>query len=199
MGSSTQQEVKQYHHGNLREALIFGSIQLIEQNQNIDFSVRELSRKIGVSANAAYKHFNHKDDLLTAIAAEGFKKLLIAQEKAFSELVNVSDKRAFVAGGRAYIIFAIENPTLFKLMFSRFAVSQSDPYLKKVSELTYLAMQCGTELLLKEINTSDLLLATTKVWSVVHGLSYLVIDGHVDLSNQDIDQLLLSFFKEFKY
>ena len=196
MNSVVNQETRQYHHGNLREALIHEAIELIEETQSVEFSVRELSRRIGVSANAAYKHFNHKDDLLTVIAGEGFQRLLLAQANAVSEFAGVNNKRAFVAGGRAYILFAIENTTLFKLMFSRFAVSQCDPYLKKISELTYQGMKVGTELLLNDMNTSDILLATTKVWSVIHGLSYLIIDGHIDLSNQNLEELMLSFFKE---
>jgi AcrR family transcriptional regulator len=46
-----------YHHGDLRNALISSAVRLIEQRGEASFSLREAARDVGVSANAAYRHF----------------------------------------------------------------------------------------------------------------------------------------------
>ena len=46
-----------------------------EETQSLDFSLRELARRAGVSHNAPYKHFADKRELLAAVSAAGFETL----------------------------------------------------------------------------------------------------------------------------
>src|SRR5579885_21125 len=66
---------KTYHHGNLREALIEASLDLIAESGPKALTLREAARRAGVSHNAPYRHFQDKDDLLAAVAAQGFREL----------------------------------------------------------------------------------------------------------------------------
>jgi AcrR family transcriptional regulator len=50
-------------------------VQLIEAGGPGAFSLREAAREVGVSANAAYRHFEDKSALMTAVAADGFARL----------------------------------------------------------------------------------------------------------------------------
>ena len=61
-----------YHHGNLRHALTVAAAHLVEQHGSDGLSLREAARAVGVTANAAYRHFDDKAALLTAVAARGF-------------------------------------------------------------------------------------------------------------------------------
>ena len=45
------------------------------------FTIREVARRAGVSHNAPYRHFRDKDELLEAIAADGFARLTAAMRK----------------------------------------------------------------------------------------------------------------------
>jgi AcrR family transcriptional regulator len=64
-----------YHHGDLRNALVASAVRLIETSGTSSFSLREAAREVGVSANAAYRHFDGKSALMTAVAAFGFRQL----------------------------------------------------------------------------------------------------------------------------
>ncbi|HLU92147.1 MAG TPA: helix-turn-helix domain-containing protein, partial [Pedomonas sp.] len=66
---------RRYHHGNLQEELIATALEMLEAQAEGNISLRELARRVGVSPNAAYRHFPDKEALLAALAAEGFQRL----------------------------------------------------------------------------------------------------------------------------
>ena len=71
-----------YHHGDLRTALIDAGLAALEAADADAVSLRELARKVGVSATAVYRHFPDKKALLAALAAEGIARLGSAQRIA---------------------------------------------------------------------------------------------------------------------
>src|ERR1039457_2812166 len=67
-----------YHHQNLRGALLAAALDLIRQKGGSHgFTLRAVARRAGVSHTAPYRHFRNKDDLLGAIAEEGFLRLAV--------------------------------------------------------------------------------------------------------------------------
>ncbi len=64
-----------YHHGDLRRALIDTALELVTEEQDWTFSLREVARRAGVSHHAPYNHFPEKQDLLGAVAVVGFERL----------------------------------------------------------------------------------------------------------------------------
>jgi AcrR family transcriptional regulator len=168
-----------YHHGNLRETLIEQGLDLLEKKQNTDFSMRELTRLIGVSANAVYRHFANKEELLTALAIHGFEKLLTEQAHLVIEKQTI--QQAFLGSGREYVNFAMTHPALFRLMYGRFAQEHQDDRLKALSRLAYQGMLFAVANALKlDPKSHNAQIIATKSWSVVHGLSHLMIDGQFD-------------------
>src|SRR5215208_2417816 len=59
---------KPYHHGDLKAALIDGAVELIGERGVRRFSLAELSRRLGVTVAAPYRHFVNRDELLAAVA-----------------------------------------------------------------------------------------------------------------------------------
>jgi len=57
-----------YHHGDLREALIRGALELIAEKGPAGFTVAEAARSAGVSPGAPYRHFRDRDDLMADVA-----------------------------------------------------------------------------------------------------------------------------------
>lgn len=181
--------VQQYHHGNLRETLLLNGLALMEASGDTAFSLRELSRQVGVSANAAYRHFASKDELLTAIAVYGFQQLVSAQAQAVQN--NPDYREAFLAAGLAYVSFARQHPALFRLMFGRFAVTHRNEELSAVAQLAYEGMRYSAALALnKALDDPQLVVLATRAWSLVHGLGHLIIDGQFNAITDDIDGLL---------
>src|ERR1700744_693019 len=65
---------RNYHHGNLREALIDAALELIAAKGPLGFTFAEAARAAGVSPAAPYRHFRDRDELMTGVARRGFER-----------------------------------------------------------------------------------------------------------------------------
>ena len=107
-----------YHHGDLRRAIVDAALEILRETQSLEFSLRELARRAGVSHNAPYKHFADKRELLTAVSAAGFELLA---KRMTSEIASLRRPREqLFAMLRAYIDHGVENPALYSLMFGSY-------------------------------------------------------------------------------
>ena len=86
----TTNTVKQnYHHGDLQQRLLDEATLMIEESGIEGLSLRKLALRAGVSRTAPYHHFKDKNELLCAIAENGYKirkvqALAILNEFSFS-------------------------------------------------------------------------------------------------------------------
>jgi len=192
-----------YHHGNLRNALVASAVRLIQTSGSASFSLREAARDVGVAANAAYRHFDDKSALMTAVAAFGFGQLAMQMVDAMSNVAVDRTKgpasvARFKAVGRAYVEFAVTHPELFRVMFGESGAEC------RSAEAGTEAMETPWTLLGKSLDAlvADGLLTREqrsggelKAWSVVHGFASLSLDGlasrhSVDRRAADLDALL---------
>lgn len=185
-----------YHHGNLRQALVEQGLVLLESSPQGEFSLRELARQVGVSANAAYRHFDNKEALLAALAAEGFRRMLTSQAQAATSGADL--REGFRKAGRAYVRFAQDHPSLFRLMFGGLLANHPSEELKQASVDTFGLLNSTVAHLLG-VDAADrrVTVGSLSAWSVVHGLSHLVLDGqferHGDQADALIDEVLAGF------
>jgi AcrR family transcriptional regulator len=178
-----------YHHGNLRSALVEAGIALLEQGNNADFSLREAARAVGVTVNASYRHFSTKDELMCAIAAEGFRRFSLALLKGAG--TGKDARKRLLGSGRAYVQFARQHPALFRLMFSRFSAGQKGEELSEAAQLAYHPLKSAMATLLQQdINSSAVALASIRAWSAAHGLAFLILDGQISDPPGGIDALI---------
>jgi AcrR family transcriptional regulator len=98
-----------YHHRDLRQSLIGAAIALISEEGISDLSLRQVARRVGVSHNAPYRHFEDKDALLAAVAEQGFQSLKVAMETAKQD-IPLGTSQCLEAIGRAYVNFALAHP-----------------------------------------------------------------------------------------
>jgi AcrR family transcriptional regulator len=103
---------------------VASAVRLIETSGTSSFSLREAAREVGVSANAAYRHFDDKSALMTAVTAFGFRQLATQMVGAMASAAGGRAKRPasvarFKAVGRAYVEFAVAHPELFRVMCAR--------------------------------------------------------------------------------
>jgi len=108
-----------YHHGDLRRTLLEAATASIESDGVDALSLRQLARDAGVSHAAPSRHFRDRQALLDALAEDGFRRMSAALDHATSTGPSTSaDARAeFDAIARAYVGFALAQPTLLALMF----------------------------------------------------------------------------------
>jgi AcrR family transcriptional regulator len=106
---------KRYHHGDLKAALVDGAIELIVERGVRGFSLAELSRRLGVTVAAPYRHFASRDELLAAVAVRALQEFGEALAAQSSETDPPEERLAAMAGG--YVRFAVEQPALFGVVF----------------------------------------------------------------------------------
>lgn len=171
---------KPYHHGDLRRALLDSYLELLQEQQGWHFSLRDLAKRSGVSHSAAYKHFPDKAGLLAEVAAAGFEKLrLFSQEVANTSALDKPE--GFLAICRSYVEFGRTNANLYRVMFSAEAHGCDNQLLKEkgMESLGVLvhAIQEGHRT--GWIRHKDALKQAHAVWSQLHGLTVLWLDGLV--------------------
>ena len=102
-----QSHERPYHHGDLRRVIVKAALEILRETQSLEFSLRELARRAGVSHNAPYKHFTDKRELLAAVSGAGFEMLT---KLMASEMARLSDPREqLFAMLRAYIDHGVGN------------------------------------------------------------------------------------------
>jgi len=181
-----------YHHGELREALIRATRQLVEQRGAENFTLADACRVAGVTTAAPYRHFSGKQEILEEIASRGFDELksrsmAIVAEKGEGTLPGI------VAMGQAYVGFAVEETAVFRLMFGQ------QPSLKKAEHVLGTGHACFANLidqiaLYCERNKvrGDAQEIALRMWTFVHGAASLLIDQDYDTvaPNIDVNQLI---------
>ena len=183
MGRSTRALRKlrrPYHHGNLRRALLDEALATIRAEGVNGLTLRDIGSRLGVSRSALYRHFADKRALLTAVATEGFRSLR-------QQLVTAWEKGgrgpvAFQAMGSAYVRFAVDNPSHYRVMFGGFVEPQTqDPELTVEANGAFQALVDPLAALQRDgvVRGDNTVLMARFVWSVVHGVAMLGIDGQL--------------------
>jgi AcrR family transcriptional regulator len=180
---------KTYHHGNLRAALIEAGLAALEQQDTADLSLRAIARDVGVSANAAYRHFADKDALLAAVAAEGFRRF--AQHQSQAAQGHATALEARVAAGRAYVQFAQDHPALFRLMFGRLLNATAPAELQDSAGMAFQGLlEASARESTTPADSDHVLTLAIARWSMVHGLSHLILDGQLAHFGDDVNRIV---------
>ncbi len=166
--------VDRYHHGNLKAALLKAAFQLIQKIGLEGFTLREVARRAGVSHNAPYRHFKTKEDLIAALAAEGFSRLHAVLGEAAGAPDAADPDQRLKAASRAYLKFGLANPARFQVMFhSNFDREHYEDYVasyrRAQSVLAELMIGCRMSGRSVTESSGEIL------WASVHGITELGI------------------------
>lgn len=175
--------MSQYHHGDLRAALLEAAGAILQEKGVEGFSLRECARRAGTSHAAPAHHFGDAQGLLSEYAALGFERMVAMMRDARAAAgPQASDQLR--ATGRAYIDFALANRAAFQLMFrtdrlegghARLDAARAAAFEELRSALA--ALHGGTAPL------PQLMLA----WSTVHGFATLLLEHAADGIRQGRD------------
>lgn len=166
----------------MREKFIAECLRALKKTEVADLSLRALSKKIGVSPMAAYRHFANKQDLLIAIAEEGFARL--ADEIAEAEKAHPSDPCAQLQDvGFRYVKLALQNREHIKVMFGGVILDHDVCLpLKEKSDRAFdgLVRVIVNGQNAKEFPAGDPVPMAVSAWSAVHGFSMLLSTGQLN-------------------
>lgn len=190
----------------LRELLIEAGVALAREGGPDALVLREAARRIGVSHNAAYRHFANRDDLLRAVAdqaraelAHTMRRRLAAVDPADRSLEAA--KRRLHLAGIAYMQFATAEPGLFRTAFTGPGLTAKDAHHPPSASTIASEDQLGPfELLQRQVEQlvraarlppRARRYASLVAWSAMHGLSMLALDGQLEgLSDRERDQVV---------
>jgi AcrR family transcriptional regulator len=182
-----QSSERPYHHGDLRRAVVKAALEILRETESLEFSLRELARRAGVSHNAPYKHFADKRELLAAVSAAGFEMLTKRMTRAIAGRAHAREQ--LFAMLRAYIDHGVDNPALYRLMFGGYlsGPNQDRPAIelteaeKTKALLAGLIVAGGLGRPIPDTSRNERKIAGAILacWSLVHGLTLLLADGLV--------------------
>jgi AcrR family transcriptional regulator len=164
-----------YHHGDLRAVLLVAGEAELAEHGIEGFSLRGVAKRAGVSHAAPAHHFRDANGLLTALAAEGFRRF-VDKQKLRQQAADKDALSLLVAAGMGYIDFAMAHPALFRLMFS------SDRPDHEAEELQ-VAARAAYRQLVEDVarvrgaapgQAEPLPSEVMRTWAVAHGLADLM-------------------------
>ncbi|WP_062269908.1 TetR/AcrR family transcriptional regulator [Endozoicomonas arenosclerae] len=183
---------KNYHHGDLRQSLINEATRMIADSGIEKLSMRGLAECVGVSRTAAYHHFKDKNELLCAIAEQGFSHWYDQMGSRLNEVPE--DLEAwFRAFSHAYIDFARNHAEQYDLMFGRPIWKNGQP-TESLRKISFEAFERYAEFVKKCLqgdqfsHGQDALRVAQVTWGSLHGLSRLLNDG-VYLDKESINSM----------
>lgn len=152
-----------------RRQLISATARVLAEREGWDaVTTRRLSTEIEYSQPVIYKHFASMDELVDAIALEGFGELAAALGDARRD---AAPEDAVGAVARAYSTYAAENPAVYDAMFTRttrlrFGLEDTaEPLSTAYAELrAAVATIAGG----RDVDT-----LTEVLWAALHGLTTL--------------------------
>jgi AcrR family transcriptional regulator len=182
-----------YHHGNLRRALLDEALATIRAEGVEAVTLRAIGAKVGVSRTALYRHFADKRALLAAVATEGFRAL--RERLAAAWEAGGRGDAALTAMGVAYVRFALDEPSHYRVMFGGFVdLPERDPELTAEAHGAFEVLVNALAALQHEGIVragDDPVLMARYVWALVHGMAMLGID--LQLPEPDTVETLMRY------
>ncbi|MBS9533272.1 WHG domain-containing protein [Mycobacterium sp. M1] len=181
------ESTRPYHHGDLVRAAIDGAVDEVVGVGVAAVSMRRVARRAGVSHAALAYQFGDKTGLFTAVAAEGYR--------LFAEFVGTVAEEAgtagFLAGGRAYVQFALAHPGHFEVMFRPHLYRADDADLTVARDAAFAVLYGSARTSLAahrqaDASDDDVLGLAMAGWSLSHGFATLLLGGNLpDRIQQD--------------
>ena len=161
---------------------------MIEKGGVASLTLRGVGARLGVSRTALYRHFSDKSALLAAVATEGFRHLRLRTQEAWDR--HGGGRKGFEAMGEAYVRFAVEHPSHYRVMFGGFVRDAApDPELEQEGAGAFQVLVDAIVAQQKEgrLRQDNPLALAQYIWANVHGIAMLAIDG---LLKQPIEEVI---------
>ncbi|MEP7052153.1 MAG: TetR/AcrR family transcriptional regulator [Pseudomonadota bacterium] len=176
-----------------RAELIAAARDLFLENGPAQFSLREVARRVGVSAAAVYRHFDNKEALLLAACTQGFH---VFSGYLVRALAARTPRERLLATTEQYRSFALENPLDYRFIFmtiadkARYEARESLPQDTTFQFLVDRVRECTEADVLAP---NEPTVTAVLIWAHVHGLVSLRLSEH--LRSVGTDEAFTSLYR----
>lgn len=192
------EKAQSYHHGNLRNELIEKAIAIVNNEGEQGLSIRKVAGACGVTYAAPYAHFKSKEELLLSCREYVSKRFAEYLANAINDK-DISNPDTLNVLGYAYIRFFKSHPVYFNFIFNGKetckAILTLDEVKDNYSPFEIFRKACLALTEKYGISKEQGLAKLIKCWSLVHGVTALMISPNVEL-NGDWDDYLKTLFDE---
>ena len=175
-----------YHHGNLRQALIDAGIRIINEKGEDNLSLRKVAAACDVSHAAPYAHFKNKDELLEAMKKNVTDR--ITDELRAAVNMGRNTEESIILMGKAYISFFSQNPDYYTFLFGKLNIC-AHLQMDKEYEDDYPPFLLLKELFIKYLKEAGIRqtdeeqeIGLIKTWALVHGMASIACMSGVQTS-----------------
>lgn len=160
-----------------RQKLMQATLAVIDEQSPYDFSLSTVTRRAQLSAEVLGQHFASKNDLILAIAEEGYAQLAENLEQWMTRGTDAMERVNLCAC--AYVDFALTHPRHFAILFDL------PPALRDLRTAEPSAMNAFGVLVraLEQaqaegcLPAGDAALMARRLWPLVHGIAKLALAG----------------------
>jgi len=172
--------------------------QVVVDSGHEGLNMRRLASRVGVSATAIYRYFPSRDEIL--------RRLRIRAAEMLNDRIRTIDSdlgpHEFLHElGRRYLLFAQENPRMYRLLFEAPFDERAEGEDHPVLYFTYLAARGAIEKLAKSgVPIPDPASQAMMGWIMLHGFCSLMMSGLLPvaegMSRETLQQLFMRFYTQ---
>lgn len=171
---------------DFRERLRKISAELFVEAGLDGFNMRELAKRLGVSAMTPYRYFSDKDEILASIRTQAFARLADRLESARG--LPGSPAEMIAALAEAYVEFAQQESVSYRLMFD-FSRPKRNSYPEL--ELQENRVRSAVTSLVRHLVTSESLdgdpdRIAQVLWTAIHGAIALDLAGQPMIGSREL-------------
>lgn len=182
---------KPYHHGNLAESLLDAVDEIATKFGLEAVTLRACAKKVGVSPSSAFRHYADKRALFTAFATRAILQLAMRMEQA-KQRAEQEGGDPFFSVGMAYVRFGLEKPAFFRAMWREEAIYCQDEHYRAATRQLASYLKAGFVETIDDEDPEDFSPQELLVWSSVHGLTNLFVDGPIGIGKTIDEQLQMA-------
>lgn len=178
--TSTESTERSERSGATAAAILEAARDLLAEGGVRALSMRGLAERVGVSATAIYHHFASKEDLVSRVVTNGYRRFGEYIQAAADRYPTGSLERV-LGLGEGYVRFAFENQEYFRVLYS---IQSRNP--RELDDLPggggyHLLRQCVVDAMGSgAIRSADPDLVAHYLWTSVHGLVTLSLAYHLE-------------------
>lgn len=173
-----------------KEGLLQGAFELVRDSGKEGLSARILAEKCGCSTQPIFRIYDSMGEL--------YHDLFNVCTDFFADFYRNAPQKndtPFVNLGMAYIVFAKKYPNLFKIIFIEENSSGKSMYdLVNGGDSDFVINEIRK---LKGASQNDTSVIFMNMWIFIHGIACMVLRDDFDMTDAEIEQLIVSAFNSF--